>query len=148
MRLGQQEQFKSVDNQLFGEVKDPIHILNQNQHRHQMVVGDRKDQMGELIEHTKKLIAQYGEPSRDLGNQQSVFSHQFVQMKQRQANVEKELLATISYRRNPISHANVKQSENQVIKEELQATKVQNRNRATHHFVHGDQKMHLVGMQT
>ena len=143
--MNQQGLFRDTANQLVEEVRDSILVLNQTQAQQQLAVNEQKNQMGELIEQTKKLIIQCSESSRDLKTQQSVFSQQFVQMKQWQSEVEKELQNGLIDRHNLMSHAQSKQTENQIIKEELQAMKTQNRNRVAHPLVHGESRTVLGG---
>ena len=94
--------------------------------------------MGALIEQAKKLIARCDDSSRDLGNQQAVFSQQFAQMKQWQSGAEQEISAGIACQKDLANRPSAKQSENQLIKEELHAMKAQNRNRTPIQFAHGD----------
>ena len=52
--------------------------------------------------------------------------------------MEQELLTGAMCRKDLASQAQIKQNENQVIKEELQAVKIQNRNRTANPTVHGE----------
>ena len=58
-------------------------------------------------------------------------------MKQWQSEVGQELLSGVLCQKDLVSHDQTKQTENQFIKEELQAMKAQNRNRAPNPSVHG-----------
>ena len=110
MRADQQEQFKNVANQLVGQVKDSIQSLNQNQLQRKATVDSQQTQMSALIEQTKKLVSQCGDSSRDLGNQQTVPSQQFAQMKQWKSDAEQEIFAGITCRKDLANHANAKTS--------------------------------------
>ena len=142
--IDQQNMFRETANQLVEEVRESIISLNKNQAQQQASVDDQKSQIGELIEQTKKLILQCGDSARDLKNQQSSFTQQFVQMKQWQTDVEKELQKSVTDRMNLISHAQDKQTESQWMKEQLQTMRNQNRDRVTH-LDHGGSSTMLGG---
>ena len=145
LRLDQQQQFKEVSNLLVGEVKGSIQSLNLNQARQKAGAENQQSQMTALIEQTRKLIAHRIDSSRGLGNQQNVFSQQFVQMEQWQSDVEQEILTGSTCRKDLASHAQTKQMENKFIKEALQAMKAQNRNRTSNPIVHGESTIAFGG---
>ena len=135
--LHQQSEFKEVASQLVNQVSGAIQTLNANQLQQKEIAMGQQNQVTELIDQSKKLIAQCAESSRDLGNQKLAFLHQFTQMKQWQSNVEQELLTGQACRGDLANHAHGKVDGNQFIKEELHAAKVQNLNRVDSSSVRG-----------
>ena len=109
MRMDQQEQFKSVDNQLACQVKDPNQSSNQNQLQQKAAMSDQQAQMGALIWQTKALIVQRDDSSRDLEKQQTAFSPQFAQMEQWKSGPEQEIPDGVSCRKDLADPSSSKQ---------------------------------------
>ena len=126
--MDQENEFKSVANQLVGKVETEIQSLNQNRAQQQSAMGGQQGQVTELVEPTKKLIYRCNNSSRELKNRQSVFCQQFAHMQKWKSEAEKEILTARQCQGGLVNRATSKQAGNQVIEEVLRAMQVQNRN--------------------